>query len=175
MKTYIVLLRGINVSGKNKLPMKELREMLEKLSFTNISTYIQSGNIILQSEATKEEIVESIHNAIKSEFGYDVPIIIRTPQEWKKAIDNYPFSIENEKIVAFCFLDRAVSKNEIDIKGINEDQYKVYNDVVYLYCPSGFGSTKLTNNSIEKKLNVAATTRNLKTTLKLWELSKEVN
>lgn len=175
MKTYIVLLRGVNVSGKNKLPMEELRNLLNELNFSNVSTYIQSGNIILQSEATRETIVDAIRNAIKLKFGYEVPVIIRTPQEWKRAIDNYPFSIENEKIVAFCFLDTAVSITEIEIKGINEDQYKINDDVVYLYCPSGFGRTKLTNNSIEKKLNVAATTRNLKTTLKLWELSKEIN
>jgi uncharacterized protein (DUF1697 family) len=175
MKTYIVLLRGINVSGKNKLPMKELREMLEKLNFTNVSTYIQSGNIILQSEATKEEVSKNIHEAIQSEFGYDIPVIIRTPNQWKKVIENYPFSKENEKIVAFSFLNNSVQEKEIEVKGINDDQYKIDNDIVYLYCPSGFGKTKLTNNILEKKLNVVATTRNLKTTLKLWELLKEIN
>lgn len=175
MNTYIVLLRGINVSGKNKLPMKDLRIVLEKLNYSNVSTYIQSGNILLQANESKEEVINKIHNAIKTEFNFEIPVIIRTPEEWKKTIDNYPFSTENDKIVAFSFLDSPVSQNEIEVKGINEDKYQISNDIVYLYCPSGFGKTKLTNNTIEKKLKVNATTRNLKTTLKLWELSKELN
>lgn len=175
MKTYIVLLRGINVSGKNKLPMKDLREMLEKMKFKNVSTYIQSGNILLQSNSSKSEIAQIIHESINTKFGYSIPVIVRTPEEWKKAIDNYPFSLENEKIVAFSFLENRVDHEEIEVKGINDDQYEIVNDVVYLYCPSGFGKTKLTNNIIEKKLEVAATTRNLRTTLKMLELSKAIN
>ena len=175
MKTYIVLLRGINVSGKNKLPMKDLREMLENMKFKKVLTYIQSGNILLQSNSSKSEIAQSIHESINTKFGYSIPVIVRTPEEWKKAIDNYPFSLENEKIVAFSFLENRVDLKEIEVKGINDDQYEIVNDVVYLYCPSGFGKTKLTNNIIEKKLEVAATTRNLKTTLKMLELSKAIN
>ena len=168
MKTYIVLLRGINVSGKNKLPMVDLRELLNDLQFQNVQTYIQSGNIILESDESKSEVCEKIKEAIFNKFGYDVPVLIRAPEERKEIIEKYPFSIENEKIVAFTFLDRTTSETEI--KEIKEDQYKIAGDVVYLNCPSGFGKTKLTNNFIEKKLNVIATTRNLRTTLKLLKL-----
>ncbi|WP_271405411.1 DUF1697 domain-containing protein [Tenacibaculum soleae] len=174
MKTYIVLLRGINVSGKNKLPMAELRELLNNLGFKNIETYIQSGNIILSSDETKVEVCKKVNKGIANKFGYDIPVLVRTPQEWKAVIDEYPFSIANEKIVAFTFLDKRTSETEIEIKGIKEDQYKIAGDVVYLNCPSGFGKTKLTNNTIEKKLNVIATTRNYKTTLKLLELAKDL-
>lgn len=172
MKKYIVLLRGINVSGKNKLPMAELRELLKDLQFENVQTYIQSGNVILESNKTKSEACQKIKDGIFNKFGYDVPVLIRTPQEWKEIIEKYPFSNENEKIVAFTFLDRTTSETEIEIKGIKEDQYKIAGDVVYLNCPSGFGKTKLTNNTIEKKLSVVATTRNYKTTLKLLELTR---
>ena len=174
MKTYIVLLRGINVSGKNKLPMAELRELLNGLGFQSVRTYIQSGNIILSSEESKSVICKKIKEAILAKFGYNVPVLARTIEEWKKAIGNYPFSVENEKIVAFTFLDQVSKETEIEVKGINEDQYKIDNDVVYLYCPSTFAKTKLTNNIIEKKLNVIATTRNYKTTIKLLEMVTEV-
>lgn len=170
MKTYIVLLRGINVSGKNKLPMAELRELLNSLGFQKVRTYIQSGNILLSSEGSKSVICKKIKEGISAKFGYDVPVLIRTPKEWRAAIDNYPFSVDNEKIVAFSFLSKVVDQSEIEVKGINEDQYKIDNDVVYLYCPSTFAKTKLTNNTIEKKLNVIATTRNYKTTIKLLEM-----
>ena len=165
------MLRGINVSGKNKLPMPELRDILNELGFQNIQTYIQSGNVILDSEEAKETVCQKVKEAIATEFGYDVPVLARTPEEWKKALDNYPFSQENEKIVAFAFLDRIPNETVIEVNGINEDEYLVAEDVVYLYCPSSFGRTKLTNNVIEKKLKVTATTRNLKTTIKLLELA----
>ena len=66
----------------------------------------------------KKEVINKIHNAIKTEFNFEIPVIIRTPEEWKKTIDNYPFSTENDKIVAFSFLDSPVSQNEIEVKGI---------------------------------------------------------
>ena len=171
MNKYIILLRGINVSGKNKIPMAELREMISDLGFQNVQTYIQSGNIVLEATESKGEVCKKIHIGINEKFGFDIPVLARTPEEWKETIDKYPFSIENEKIVAFSFLNKIPSKKEIEVKGINEDQYKIEENRVYLYCPSGFGKTKLTNNTIEKKLEVVATTRNYKTTVKLLELA----
>lgn len=171
MNKYIVLLRGINVSGKNKISMAELREVLNTLGFQNVQTYIQSGNIVLDANESKIEVCSKIHLSIKEKFGFDIPVLARTPEEWKKTIDKYPFPIENEKIVAFSFLNKVPAQKEIEVKGINDDQYKIEDDMVYLYCPSGFGKTKLTNNTIEKKLAVIATTRNYKTTIKLLELA----
>lgn len=172
MKKFIVLLRGINVSGKNKLPMTDLRQVLNDLNFQNVQTYIQSGNIILESNESKNVICKKIKEAILENFGYDVPVIARTISEWKKAIEKYTFPLENEKIVAFIFLDKISEIKEIEIKNIGADEFKIDGDVVYLYCPYGFGKSKLTNNIFEKKLKVSATTRNLRTTLKLLELTE---
>ncbi|MEE9408684.1 MAG: DUF1697 domain-containing protein [Polaribacter sp.] len=171
MKTYIILLRGINVSGKNKLPMAELCELLKELQFQNVQTYIQSGNIILDTEESKSEICKIIKDGIFSKFGYDVPVIARTVPEWKKAIVNYPFPIENSKIVAFVFLNKKVYETKIEVNGVNDDEYLIDNDMIYIYCPSTFAKTKLSNNLFERKLNVTATTRNYNTTLKLLELA----
>jgi uncharacterized protein (DUF1697 family) len=172
MKRFIILLRGINVSGKNKLPMADLRDLLNALEFKNVQTYIQSGNIILDTDKSKIEVCQNIKEGVLSKFGYDVPVLARTISEWEKVISKYPFSIENERIVAFTFLNKGTKELVIEVKNIGEDQYKIVDDVVYLNCPTGFGLTKLTNNVIEKKLNVIATTRNLRTTLKLLELAK---
>jgi len=173
MKTYIILLRGINVSGKNKIPMAELRKLLNDLQFSNVQTYIQSGNIILESNKNKEDICKEISTGIKTKFGFEIAVFVKTITEFETIFDNYPFSIENEKIVAFCFLNKSVTEITLDINNIREDEYKIVNNVVYLNCISGFGKTKLTNNNIEKKLNVIATTRNFKTTKKLIELAKK--
>ena len=172
MNTYIVILRGINVSGKNKLPMAELRLLLSKLKFENVQTYIQSGNIILNSDLSKEQVVEKVKNGITSKFGYDVPVLARTISEWEKAIVNNPYPIENHKIVSFTFLSEIAKEKKIDVNITNNDKYKVVEDMVYLYCPDGFGRTKLTNNLFEKKLKVTATSRNFRTTMKLLEMAK---
>ena len=172
MKKYIVLLRGINVSGKNKIPMVTLRELLNDLEFQNVQTYIQSGNIILTSEQSKLEVSKRIKKGILKKFDLDIHVIVKTALELNEIVKNYPFSLENEKIVAFTFLDKISDKETIEVKNIGEDLYKIVKDVVYLNCKSGFGKTKFTNNVLEKKLNVNATTRNLKTTLKLAELAK---
>ena len=132
---------------------------------------MQSGNIILDSDESKTVIWQIIKEGITAKFNYDVPVLARTVSEWKKIIANYPFSTENTKIVAFTFLDKIASETEIDVKSINEDVYKIEKDIVYLYCPSGFGKTKITNNIIEKKLKVIATSRNYRTTMRLLELA----
>lgn len=173
MNKYIILLRGINVSGKNKIPMADLRDLLKNLAFQNIQTYIQSGNIILESEKSKSEVCKLIKDGIKTKFGFEVPVIVKTVSEFKKAIKRYPFSTDNPKIVAFVFLNGKTSKTQIEIKNIGEDKYKIDDDIVYLICPSGFGKTKITNNVLEKKLEVIATTRNYKTTTKLLALATE--
>jgi uncharacterized protein (DUF1697 family) len=172
MKTYIVILRGINVSGKNILPMAALRELLTKLKFENVQTYIQSGNIVLNSENSKEEIIEKVKNGITSKFGYDIPVLARTISEWEKAIANNPYPTENHKIVSFTFLSVIPKETTIEVNITNDDVYSVVNDMVYMYCPDGFGSTKLTNNLFEKKLKVIATSRNFRTTMKLLEMAK---
>jgi uncharacterized protein (DUF1697 family) len=172
MKTYIVILRGINVSGKNILPMAALREMLSSLQFENIQTYIQSGNIVLNSELSKEEVIGKVKRGIASKFGYDVPVLARTIDEWKNAITNNPYPIENHKIVSFTFLNEVPVKTTIGVNITNDDVYTVVNDMVYMYCPDGFGKTKLTNNLFEKKLKVTATSRNFRTTMKLLEMAK---
>ena len=171
MKKYIVLLRGINVSGKNKLPMAELRDLLNDLGFQNVQTYIQSGNIILESDEGKSVVCNKIKEGIQAKFGYDVPVIARTIPQWKKAIANYPFSTDNTKIVAFVFLSKKVYETKIEVKDINNDEYVIDNDMVYIHCSTGFGKTKLSNNLFERKLNVTATTRNYNSTLKLLELA----
>ena len=171
MNKYIVLLRGINVSGKNKLPMADLRELFSELGYQNVQTYIQSGNIIIDSKENKEEVIKKIHKKINDQYGYDVPVIIRTISELKKTIERLPYSLEQGKSIYFTFLDRVPAEKDIVIHAYDSDEYKLMGDVVYLSCLGGYGNSKLTNNVFEKKLKVTATTRNYRTTMKLLELA----
>ena len=173
MHTYIVLLRGINVAGKRKLSMVDLRELVCNLGFMNVITYIQSGNLILQTKKSKTITNTIIKKGILNTFGYDVSVISRTVLELEQAVNNYPFSTENEKIVGFVFLEKKPETLELKINNLEQEVFKIDKDVVYLYCVNGFGKSKMTNNLFEKKLKVNATTRNLKTTVKLIELAKQ--
>lgn len=172
MNTFIVILRGINVSGKHKLPMLELRELLATLGFTEVKTYIQSGNIVLMSTESKAIIARKIKEGIQDKFRYEVPVIVKTIEEWEIIVENNPYKDAEPKQQYFTFLAEKpkVSHFEIDAK---QDEFSVVNDMVYMRVESA-GTSKLSNNLFEKKLKVIATTRNLRTTLKLLVLAKDL-
>lgn len=169
---YIIILRGINVSGKNKLPMQDLRDLLNDLGFENIQTYIQSGNVVLKSEKIKEVVSSIISEGIQNTFGYEVPVLVKTVVEWEKAIANNPYKEVAPKQQYFTFLSAIPKEKTIEITNIKEDAYTIIEDVIYVNAVGGYGRTKLTNNLFEKKFKITATTRNLKTTMKLLELAK---
>jgi uncharacterized protein (DUF1697 family) len=174
MKRYIVLLRGINVSGKNKLPMAELRQILTNLGFQNIQTYIQSGNILVDAEDSKPKVAKKIKEAIALKYDYEVPVIVRTVKEWQKIIGNNPYTErEEQKKMYFTFLKNKAKETTIEINKAPGDEFTIIDDVVYLYCEGGYGNTKLSNNLFEKKLKTKATTRNYNTTIKLLEMAKK--
>jgi len=151
--------------------MQDLRALLSDLGYQNVQTYIQSGNIILDAEKEKAIVEREIKDGIKAKFGYDVPVIARTVEGIEKAIQGNPYLVENEKVIAVIYLSDAVTKTSIEVNKDVDDQFTILKDVVYIYCPNGFGRSKLTINVFEKKLNVTATSRNWRTTKKLLELA----
>jgi uncharacterized protein (DUF1697 family) len=169
MAQYISLLRGVNVSGKNKLPMADLRNLLSKSGFTNVQTYIQSGNIVFQFAGTEIEASTLIAQKIKEQYDYDVPVITLSPEKVQKAMDSSPFKIEADQApnkTFICFLSEKPEKDRLEeLKKISYDGefMKVEEDHIHLYFPNGAGRAKLSNNLIEKKLKVNATTRNWRT------------
>ncbi len=179
MQTYIAILRGINVSGHKIIKMAELREHLVSLGFSNLATYIQSGNIVFQSYAKENaELEELIHQNIKINYGFDVPVIVRTKTEWQSVVDKFPFNTTDYDIKRIGVVYLKEKSASIPIDEINkfktDNDELVYEDKeIYLYMPDGFGVSKLTNNVFERKLKVSTTTRNWRTTLKLLEIAKE--
>ena len=180
MQKYISLLRGINVSGQKKIKMTELKELYESLNFTKVTTYIQSGNIVFcSSEKDVKKIQNLIEQKIEDEYKFLVPVSIITQQKLKSIISKNPFDpnkIDLSKL-AVTFLDstpnKTLIKNLDKFKG-DQEEFIISGDVIYLYCPDGFGRTKLTNNLFENKLKVSATSRNWKTTNKLFEMLNEL-
>ncbi len=180
MKTYIALLRGINVSGHKIIKMAELKNMFENLGFDNVKTYIQSGNVVFNSKENEVSTLEKlIRKGIEKEFGFDVHIRILTPEELRTALDQNPF-LKDESLDMrqhyFVFLDQVPPKENwqtlqnLELKG---EKMALSGKVLFVYYTNGAGQSKLTTNLIESKLKVAATARNLNTSKKLLEMSSD--
>ena len=149
METYIALLRGINVSGQKKIKMADLRLHLEELNFQNILTH----------------------------YGFEVSVLIKTPEDLENTIKNNPFlqdSAKDPKYFYVTFLAKAPSLDGIEKlkeKDYSPEEYDLMDELIYVYPPQGYGRAKMNNNFFEKKLKVAATTRNWRTIHKLLEMA----
>jgi uncharacterized protein (DUF1697 family) len=179
VKTYFSILRGINVGGRKKIKMTDLKDLYESLSLENIETYIQSGNIVFQHKTTSTSALEdNIEKKIKEVFNFDVAVFIRTKDEFQKIIENNPFKNLDINKLYVTFLTETPSKNivkEIEKAKDESEQFSLSAKEIYLFIPNGYGRTKLSNDFFEKKLNVSATTRNWKTLNKLFDITKHQN
>ncbi len=178
MPTYISILRGINVSGQKLIKMDVLKKMYEKLTFENIRIYVKSGNVIFSSnEKEPKKLEKIISTKIKTELGFDVPVIVLTVKALENIIQKNPFAKDALKDVSFLHVtflaDRPehFNKEIIIEKCLSNEEIEFSPNAIYLYCPNGYGKTKLNNSYLEAKLNVTATTRNWKTTNELFKLA----
>lgn len=181
MTTYISILRGINVSGQKLIKMDALRKSYENLGFCNVTTYLQSGNVIFSANNAKpNELAQTITRQIERDFGFDVPVIVLTIDNLKQIIDNNPFLKDSDKDTTFLHVTFLSSKpQKFDFKTIEEkklsgEEISFADNAVYLYCPNGYGKTKLNNSFLENKLKVGATTRNWKTTTELLKIAQQI-
>lgn len=178
MEKYIAILRGINVSGKNIIKMKDLKSELDNLGFNNVITYIQSGNIVFEHEKiATNQLTAEIKQTIAKKFKLDVPVMVFEAKQWGEILKNNTFLAEEDIDVTklhVTFLScppSSIYSSQIKLDHYLPDQLIITNEAIYLYCPNGYGKTKLTNNFFESKLKITATTRNWKTANKLLELS----
>ena len=175
MKTYIALLRGINVGGHKKVPMAELRGLLTKSGLKNVLTYIQSGNVIFQSsEANKGKLKAIINKTITARFGFDIPVLVKSKEEIKAILDNCPFPEEKKGVSYFIMLSEIPEKDLIDETSkqiFPEEEFIITKNCIYIFYALGAGKAKLGVNWFEKKLKVKATARNYRTMAKLLEMT----
>lgn len=176
---YISLLRGINVSGQKKIKMTDLKYLYERLGFQDVATYIQSGNVIFKAE-NHTDLNQRIEKAIQKQYSFHVPVEIRTSREMSSIIKNCPFgsrnSDEDGTKILITFLSAEPSQENLATLRphvIDPEKLLLKGKEIYLYCPNGYGKSKLSNTFLEQKLKVGATTRNWKTVNKLHELSMD--
>jgi len=171
------MLRGINVSGQKKIRMADLRTLYESLGLINVQSYLQSGNVVFDSEEENvEKLRDSIEAQIESTYGFSVPVLIRTSEDFQRVIENHPFAEEEAIRVLVTFLYERPDKSKLEDLSHHEDkvdQFAIGKQEIFLFCPGGYGRTKLSNNFFEKNLSVVATTRNWKSVNALYEMASE--
>jgi uncharacterized protein (DUF1697 family) len=175
VNSYIALLRGINVGGHKKVPMADLREILCKAGLKAVKTYIQSGNVVFQyPEQNTIEIEEIIQKTIETHFGFLVPVIVKSNQELQLIFDTCVFT-EEKKIKSYFILLNKIPEahlvKEAKAMTYENEEFLIVDNAIYFYSSTGYGRTKFNMNTFEKKLKVAATSRNYNTIKKLLELS----
>lgn len=177
MARYVALLRGINVGGKNKLPMTELRALFTAAGCTEVETYIQSGNVIFAASAKlARDIMRTIAQAIAKKFRLEVPVVARGAQELTAVMRNNPYlasGADPDRLYVAFLADEPdpAAVKSLDATRSPPDSFHVRGKEIYLCLPNGAGKSKLTNAYFDAKLKTMSTIRNWRTVQKLAELA----
>jgi uncharacterized protein (DUF1697 family) len=169
----VALLRGINLGARNKVAMADLRDLFAGLGAEDVTTYVQSGNVVFAGDVD----ASAIEAGIKRDLGLDITVLVRSAAELDRLVARNPFAkkASDPKQLHVTFLagkPAAGRVAELDPERSPGDEFTVAGQEVYLYCPQGYGPSKLSNDYFEKTLGVAATTRNWNTVTKLAELAR---
>ena len=173
MTAWVALVRGVNVGGGNRLPMAELRASIESLGYDDVTTYIQSGNVVFCTDEAEHDIVDRIRAVVADRHGLSVPVVVRAGDELAGLADRHPFAADgiDPKLLHVAFLDRRP-----DVAGGPDpdrwlpDRWAVAGRELFLAYPGGSARSKMTIDQFERPWGVTATARNLNTIVKLADL-----
>jgi uncharacterized protein (DUF1697 family) len=177
MNTYIALFRGINVGGSHLLPMKDLKQVLEKEGCVDVQTYIQSGNVIFHSAMSNPaRLAKRVTVALLESHGFAPRLLVLTPRELERAATGNPFpdARANPKMLHLFFLaeqPKTPDLKPLDALRSKTERFELRGRIFYLYTPDGFGASKLAARA-EKLLGVEATARNWRTVTALLEMAR---
>ncbi len=181
LTTYLLLFRG--VGGPVQLPVAELRAALTKAGFTNVATYINSGNAVVRSPLSREETLAKVAEICKKKFKYDRPIFIPTAAEWEVVVKNdaFPKKAEGKHVHAVLLADQPKPEavKALKVLAVGDEDIKVLKAKVgpyhacYIHTPYGFGTCKMAER-FDKGIGVVNTARNWNTVLKMNELAQEI-
>jgi len=176
-RTYVALIRGVNVGGRNRISMAELRSAFSSLGHEDVSTLIQSGNVVFRSDAADvTAVAREIEQRLADDFGLDVSVLLRTPPELSQVAGANPFLAGETDLsrLHVLFLGAAPAAGAVaglDPSRSPPDRFSVHGHEIYVHYPNGAGRSRLTVGYFESRLGVGATARNWNTVLKLAELA----
>jgi len=174
--SYVALLRGINVGGRNKLPMRDLAAMFVEAGCSHVTTYIQSGNVVFRAPGNLAPLIPAlIAEAVAARFGFRVPVVIRSAAELDEIVSRNPFlDLESDftKLHVAFLLDQptAAEAGSLDPDRSPGDAFRLLGREIYLHLPNGVAKTRLSNAYFDSRLGTTSTMRNWRTVLKLNEL-----
>ncbi|HJV77588.1 MAG TPA: DUF1697 domain-containing protein [Paludibacter sp.] len=181
MKTYISILRGINIGGHKMIKMEALRQLYVSLGYDDVQSYIQSGNVIFRTSEINAQILEkTISEKILRTFGFEVRVLALTVDELRNALEKNPFRadlLKDSKKMHLTFLSAVPEKTYLDSISPSDyapDEFWHSGRIIYVHCPTGYGNTKLTTNFFENKLKLTATSRNMKTATELLAIAEKI-
>jgi uncharacterized protein (DUF1697 family) len=176
LKTYVALLRGINLGARNKVSMQDLRALFADLGAEDVATYVQSGNVVFRSADSPGKLTDAIEKRIRRDLSLDVTVLVRTQRQLAKLVAANPFADDVSDLTKLHVTFLADKPDQARVRKLDPtlsepDELCVIGQEVYLHCPNGYGRSKLSNAYFEKQLDVRATTRNWRTVTKLAELA----
>lgn len=174
MKTFVILLRGVMPTGKNKVPMAPLRAALTAAGLGDVRTYIQSGNVIARSNLGQARLEALVHDVIADSFGADIAVVARTADQFENVMRKNPLAGADRSRLYFSLLAAMPAKDSIaELLSVDfsPDRVRIVDDAIYSWYATKYSDSRYNNSFFERKLKVAVTTRNFNTMTKLVELS----
>ena len=178
MATHVALLRGINVGRARQIPMARLREVLTDAGLEDPFTHLRSGNVIVRSSSSPAAVATSIERAIEAEWGFEVPVIVRSRAQLAKVVAADPFGdvATDPSRYLVMFLPRAAPKNALE--GVDAVAYEpelvtLRGKELYAWLPEGQHDSKLMKAIAESRAGLMGTVRNWRTVMKLLELASD--
>jgi uncharacterized protein (DUF1697 family) len=169
----VALLRGVNVGGR-VVPSAELRGVFEELGHDDVTTYIQSGNVIFRSPGAAASVTAAAQRALAARFGHEIAVALRTGAQLRRVLASNPLSDRDAASLHVTFLQarpKVALVRALDPEEHLPDEFAVGATEVFVHCPNGYGRTKLNNSFFERRLKVQATTRNLRTVTTLADMA----
>jgi uncharacterized protein (DUF1697 family) len=176
--TQIVLLRGINIGSRNRVPMAKLRQVLEEAGFEDVRTHLQSGNVVLSSKTKPEQTARECERLIQAEFGLAIDVVVRTPADLASVVKRDPLGkvAKDPKRYQVSFLNGALpaaTKRKLE-EAVEEPEQLVFSGrEIYAWHPEGVARSKLWAMLAGRGLGVTATARNWTTVTKLLEVAAD--
>ena len=176
MGRYVALLRGINVGGTRKLPMARLRAICAELGWTEVQTYIQSGNVAFSASGKAAGLEDALERAIAAEFGFEIAVIVRSAAQWcaYPAANPFPKAAEDEPNRLMLHLSKtppaADAEARIAERAAAGEQVRRVGDAIWIHYPAGVGTTKITPNLLDRAAGSPVTARNWRTVMTLQDM-----
>jgi uncharacterized protein (DUF1697 family) len=177
LKTYIALLRGINVSGRNLIPMLEARSLCAELGWSDVRSYIQSGNLLFEAGAAPKRLEADLEAALERRFGFSIPTLIRAASDWPSYVRGNPFPEASRSAPNRVMLELAKAPPQPDAVGQLQqragagERIVQVGDAIWIHYPQSVARSKLSPALVDRLVGSPVTTRNWRTVLKLHEMA----